>query len=214
MRVVAYSIHMTTLSITFGVLAGLLQLVAYGIYSWHVLHDRIKPNAASWSIWALGAVLETVSYVFVTGDWVKNILPVVCALSAVTLFVFCVSKGKFSGLTSWEWVLTVMDMAALLIWWFSQSATYANFLLVFTAVLSFIPLFVHTWNNPASENALPWGLWSLAYLLMTFTVLMRWEKPEDLVYPLTFLVLHLVIAVAAVDVGHRRLLAHRLSKTI
>jgi hypothetical protein len=201
---------MTTFSITLGILAGLLQLVAYGIYGWHVLHDRIKPTAASWGIWALGAMLETVTYVFVTGDWVKNILPVVCALSAVTLFAFCVASSKFSGLSRWEWVLTVLDTMALFVWWFFQSAAYGNFLLVFTAVLSFVPLFLKTWSDPATENALPWALWSLAYLLMTITVLLRWEKAEDLVYPLTFLALHLFTAVAAVDVSRRRQLVEYL----
>lgn len=194
---------MNILSIVLGALAGLLQLIAYAIYGRHVLHGRIKPNTASWSIWTLGAVLETVTYVFVTGDWVKNILPVVCAISALTLFGFCFTKGKFEQLSRWEWVLTALDMGAILIWWFYQSAVYANFLLVSTAVLSFVPLFLHAWRKPDAENALPWGIWSLAYLLMTLAVVLRWEKAEDLVYPITFLVLHLVIAVAAIDIKKR-----------
>lgn len=181
--------------------ASLLQIYGYWVYFARIRQKRIKPNAASWSIWAFGAVLESVSYVFVTGDWVKNLLPIACALSAVSLFLYCFKYGHFEKISRLDWILVVSDLVIIVIWWLTQSSVFANILLVITAFVSFIPIIQTTWINPRAENAPPWFFWTGAYLLLTILVLFRWEKWEDIVYPLTFAVLHVLIGILALDHG-------------
>lgn len=186
-------------SIVLGIVAGLFQIAGYFDYFKKIGAGRIKPNAASWSIWAFGAVLESTSYVFVTGDWVKNLLPIACAACAVLLFLICLKRGHFGAISRFEWVLIVADCIAIFVWWWFESATYANFLLVLTAVISFVPIIIHVWKDATVEHAWPWFLWSSAYALLGVVVLLRWEKWEDLVYPAVFLVLHLIVAILALD---------------
>ena len=186
-------------SIALGVTAGLLQLIGYFYYVKKINIGRVKPNTASWSIWAFGAVLESTSYIFATGDWVKNILPIACALSAVFIFLYCLRYGHFNWPTRFEWSLVVLDCIAILIWWYYSSAVYANLYLVLTAVISFIPIIWHVWKDPMVEDALPWFVWTGAYSVLAVVVLLRWEKWEDLVYPAVFAVLHVIIAVLALD---------------
>ena len=182
-----------------GVFAGLLQVLGYWKYVKKINIGRVRPNTASWSIWAFGAVLESSSYVFTTGDWVKNILPVACAFSAVVMFVYCLRRGHFSLPTRFEWVLVALDCVAVFIWWWYSSAIYANLFLVLTAFISFIPIFLHVWKDPMAEDALPWYIWTIAYMTLALVVIMRWEKWEDLVYPLVFAILHIVVAIFSLD---------------
>ncbi|HLP43913.1 MAG TPA: hypothetical protein VK145_01385 [Candidatus Nanoarchaeia archaeon] len=186
-------------ALVLSVAASLLQILGYWIYFVKIREKRVRPNTASWSIWAFGAVLESVSYVFVTGDWVKNLLPVACALCAVLLFLYCVRYGHFEKLSQLDRILVMVDLVIILIWWLSKSPIYANILLVITAVVSFLPIIRSTWINPRNENASPWFFWTSAYCLLTILVMLRWEKWEDLVYPVTFAILHALIGIFALD---------------
>ncbi len=192
-------IFFSAISVFIGILAGFLQILGYIVYFRHINKGLIKPNTASWSIWAFGALLESGSYIFSTGDWIKNVLPIVCALSAVTLFILCIYRGHFSPITNFEKMLVVLDCLAILIWWFYDSATYANLFLVVTAIISFLPIMLSVLRDPLREYAKPWYIWTVAYLLLTFVVLIRWQKWSDLVYPVVFVVLHFGVAIFATD---------------
>lgn len=182
-----------------GVIAGLLQVIGYVIYAHATFHGRLKPNAASWGLWALGASLESASYIAATDDWVKNILPLVCALSAIFFFVSAFLRGHFQPLDTFEKWVVVLDSIAILIWWHYDSAVYANLYLVLTAFVSFIPIVRHTWKNPKSENATPWFIWTFAYSALAIVVLLRFEKWEDFVYPVSFAFIHAAVGILALD---------------
>jgi len=187
------------LSVILGLIASGVQIIGYIIYSKKISIGRIRPNTASWSIWAFGAVLESYSYIALTNDWVKNILPAACAVSVVWLFVFCVRRGHFDKPTKFEIVIVLMDCAAILVWWVYGSALYANLLLILMAIVSFVPLMIGVWFNPTIEDALPWYLWSVAYAVLVIVVILRWEKWEDLIYPIVFFVLHLIVGILSTD---------------
>lgn len=186
-------------TVSLGIFAGLLQVIGYLFYVKKINVGRVRPNTASWSIWAFGAVLESSSYVFVTGDWVKNILPIACAVSAVAIFLYCLRKGHFKRPTNFEWSLVLLDSVAIFIWWWYSSAVYANLFLVITAVISFVPILAHVWHDPMAEDSNPWFVWTSAYAVLALVVILRWEKWEDLVYPLVFVILHIFVAVLALD---------------
>ncbi len=182
----------------------MVQLIGYLDYGKKTLADKIKPNSASWGIWAFAAILESVSYIFLTKDWVKNILPVACTISAVVFFLIVLKKGKLSKPSHFELFIVVVDIVILLIWFFTLSPAIANILFVISAVISFIPMMYHTYLNPNNENALPWIIWTLAYFLMSISVVMRWEKWEDFIYPAVFVLLHAVIAYLALDIRSKK----------
>lgn len=181
------------------VLSGLTQLAGYAIYSKHVLFGKIRPNAASWSIWAFGAILESASYIFLTGDILKNVVPIICALCSILFFIFCLFRGHLRGITRLETYIVMIDIFITLIWIATKSPLYANILFVVTAVISFIPIIMHVYKNPSYENALPWSVWTAAYALQTIVVFGRFEKVEDFIYPAVFFVLHIIISILALD---------------
>ncbi len=188
------------ISIYLGILSGVLQIIGYVEYFKKVFGGRIRPNAASWGIWAFGAVLESSSYLFVSRDWVKDILPITCATLAVIFFLIAFKRGFFSKPTKFEQILVIIDILILLFWLITSSAILANILFLLSAIVSFIPIIRHVYNDPFAEHAQPWFFWTAAYAAMCVTVIMRWEGWEAFLYPLLFLVLHLIIALLALDV--------------
>lgn len=193
------SFFLPLFSIVTGVFSGITQLGGYVLYVKKINLGRVKPNTASWAIWAFGSLLESVTYIYTTNDWVKNILPVICALSAIALFVYCAHFGHFQKPSIFDFFLVCLDCVAIFLWWYYSSASYANLALVVTAIISFIPITIGVWDNPKSEHALPWFVWTIAYSMLTVVVLTRWEKWEDLIYPLVFAILHFIVAVLSVD---------------
>lgn len=180
-----------------GILAGIFQLIGYFLYSKDVFKGQIKPNTASWSIWTVGSVLESYSYIALTGDWVKNILPIVCSLSVIAFFFICIKRGHFEKISPFEWIIVIGDTIAIFVWWLYQSAFYANTLLIVTAIASFLPIIRHTYLHPKEETPGPWIYWTIAYFLLGVTSLLRFEKVEDLLYPISFLILHAIVAILA-----------------
>jgi hypothetical protein len=187
------------ISIFLGAVGGVLQIGGYILYAKKITAGRVKPNAASWGIWTFGAALETASYIGVTGDWVKNILPIICALSAIIFFFYCLHRGYFGKVDNFEKIIVVLDIFAIFIWWLFESAVYANFLLIATAIISFIPIIRHVWKDPMVEDTRPWLLWTTAYTILLVVVILRYEKWEDLVYPIVFIPLHLIVGILALD---------------
>lgn len=197
-----------TISLITSILAGILQLAGYLVYNKKVLSGKIIPNTASWFIWAMGGVLTTVSYIFVSGDWVKDILPVICSLSVIFIFIFCLVKGHFKKIDSFEWVVIVLDISITIYWYVSKEPFITNVLYILSAFPSFIPIIRYVWKNPLSENATPWMLWSVAYFLMTITVIIRYEKWQDLFYPVVLFFLHIIVAILASDYMAKRKINH------
>lgn len=187
------------IAIISSVIAGLLQLIGYIIYYKKVLTGSIVPNTASWLIWAIGGILTTSSYIFVSKDIVKDILPIVCSLTVVFIFILCLLRGKFGKIDSFEWVIIILDIGITLYWYFSKDAFITNVLFVLSAFPSFIPIIRAAWKNPENESSLPWVIWSLAYVCMTITVLLRYDKWQDLFYPVALFCLHIIIAALASD---------------
>lgn len=184
------------LAISLSIMAGLLQLLAFAIYNKQILQETSQPNTATWTLWFFLTILNASSYLSMSGDWVKCILPFVSSIACVLTFLFSLSKGKFSKLDPWDSIALLIGITAGIVWWYSKSATYANLILQTSIAISFIPTYRGVWKNPLKERALPWYLWSLAYLLLLYVVLLRWSgQYQDLVYPVSGLVFHAMVGV-------------------
>lgn len=184
---------MHVLALTISVCAGIVQILGYVIYNREMFLGRIKPNATSWFMWGMGSALATWSYVALSQDWVKDILPVTCAIVCILTFVFALLQGNYQRPDMYDVFVCVLDMGILGFWFLTDSDEYTNLLFQIDAILSFVPIIKGTWKNPSNERATPWIMWSIAYSLMGVVVLMRFEKWWDLMYPVNYFVLHLTI---------------------
>jgi membrane-associated HD superfamily phosphohydrolase len=174
-----------TLSIVLGIGAGMIQLYAYWLYNKHVT----RPNAVSWGLWAFAAVLEMGSYLAMTEDLVKNILPIACALASIWIFAKAMIKHQFAKPDHKDMVVFWADIAITIVW-LMTSALLANVLFLALSFISFIPLLRSVRRGDTDEQALPWAIWTVAYSLMLVSVALRLENWVELLYPITYIVIH------------------------
>ena len=182
------------LSIALGFAAGAVQLVGYLVYN---RGAGEKINTGSWSIWALAGMVDFVSYFALTGDWVVNILPAVCAVAAISTFGYAVVRKRFSCPDKTDWMFVGVDGVITVVWYFTN-AVLANLLYQASAVLSFIPMYRGQLSGREIEKPLPWLIWTLAYSLLTASVSLRLERWEELAYPLSHVAVHMVVVLIAI----------------
>lgn len=186
---------METLSIVLGFTAGTLQLVGYWVYN---KSSDEKISTGSWSIWALAGIIDFVSYFVLTGgDWVVSFLPAVCGLAAFGIFVYAIVRKRFSWPDRIDWLFVGADGVITIVWYFTN-VVVANLLYQASAVVSFVPMCRGLLSGREKEKPLPWFIWTLAYSLLTIAVSLRLQRWEELVYPLTHVTVHVVVAVIAI----------------
>jgi hypothetical protein len=179
---------------TLGIIIAITQLAGY-YYYYISVKNGVRPNTTSWTIWTFGNILEILSYVYLTGDWVKNLLPIACGVASIFLYAHCLAYGKFSRLKKEDYILIISDMIATALWYFTTSPLVGNLAYQVSTVISFIPIIREVYDENENETPLPWAIWSGAYFMSIVLVILRWEKWGDLVYPVVYFVLSLLVLI-------------------
>ncbi len=180
------------------ILASLLNIVGFVVYNKQVFTGKNTPNITSWGIWAFVTVLNFLSYKTMSDDWVKSIFPTISSLMCIATFLVVFVMGKFDRVSKYDVIAMMLGVVAGLVWWWFESATYANLLLQLAIAIGFVPTFRSVWASPKSEKPLPWFIWSVGFAVGVIVVLMRWNNQyQDVVYYADCVVLHLAVALMA-----------------
>ncbi len=186
---------MNTFLLGLGVLAGLLQLTGYGLYYFKLFKRGIKPNIASWLLWAGGGVVGFLSYRAMTHDWAKSILPMLCNASCILIFLYALKTKHYKPMIFWEKCAAgVYAIAAIVAF---ATPSYGNIIQQSGTFVSFIPTYAWVWKNPKAERPLPWVVWSCAYATLLAICILKFVRWQELVYPINSLCLHLGVGVLA-----------------
>ena len=186
------------MNIIFGILAGLLNILAFGIYNWQTLQGQASPNITSWAVWSFMTLLNFTSYKEMTKDGWKSLLPTISGIQCILTFVLALFQGQIKGLGLYDGIVLVVGITASLLWWKLKSPTVTNIMLQLGITIGFIPTLQSVWARPQSEIALCWFLWTVSFAFQTIVVILRWKgQKRDLVYPVNCLWLHLVVALLA-----------------
>ncbi len=178
--------------------SGLIHIVAFAIYNKQMIRGESVPNKATWTLWAFLTVLNGSSYLVMSHDLIKSLLPIISSLACLATFLFALTKGKMSKLDKIDKLIFCIGFVAIFVWWYFKSATYANLVLQVSIPLSFIPTFRSVYHEPKTEKPLPWFLWASAYIFSLIVVSMRWQgQIQDLVYPINCLILHAGVGILA-----------------
>ncbi len=180
---------------TLGLLAGLLQIVGYCLYYLKLFQKGIRPNIASWALWASGGFNGFFSYHSMTDDWAKSILPMLCNFSCVLIFLYALKGKNYQPLNAKQrWIAVCYGVAALVA---VYSPTDGNLIQQIGTVLSFIPVLEGVQNDPSVEKPKPWFVWSSAYLVLLLVCIIRFKKWQELVYPINCFIWHFTVGLLA-----------------
>jgi hypothetical protein len=179
------------------VAASLTLLAGYWFYNKKIAKSDIRPNATTWGLWAAASFPVVLVYFDLTGDWVKNLLPLTCAIAAIGTFVHMMIRGSFQKPNRIELEIAALDVAVILYWVACDDPFITSIFLEIDIWITFIPILQTTWNHPETEDPKPWIIWTVAYTLFTIVVLLRWEQWWDLILPVNYVVQHGLVGVFA-----------------
>ncbi len=195
----------------FGVLAAVLQIVGYLVYIRYFLKHSIKPNAASFFMFAYGTSLLAFMEWQNGATWSVLLLPTVCAVMSIIVAIMCIPRGATEKIDRVEAVAFSVDLwltiiYAALVMGFGSGSQYSSWFLLatnLTAVTCFVPVIRSTWIAPDRELPAPWLVWTFAYGALAIATFQTsgTAHPMLLVYPILNMVLHGILGIFALRRG-------------
>jgi len=187
-----------------GVLAGALQLAGYIAYNASFVKRGVRPNTASWFIWAFGSVASSWSYVTMSKGHAEDILPIVCSVSCILTFIHVLTRGERKKIDSHELLIIGIDILVVIFWIITslvgfgeKAAIVANLMFQASTLLSFGPMIREVYKDGEAETKLPWILWSCAYAMEIAVLWVQHSVWNEWVYPIVCLPLHVIVAIFA-----------------
>lgn len=192
------------LALWLSLIASTIHLVGYWLYNRLIFKGLIKPNRWTWLLWATGSFIELWSYESVARDFIKDFLPAACVLATIVTFLFVLRSGHWKRPERDDVITIVVDVCIVAWYLVSGNAYLTHILLCLDILISFRPLLRECWENPDSEDAVPWIVWSFGYAFMIAVVLLRFEDGWALIYPATYLIMCVITAVVIKKAKSRR----------
>lgn len=172
-----------TLSTGMSVVAGVMQLVTLSIAVMYTLKGDMKPSTTAYGIWGLVSISLFASSAAAGG--ITN-LPFIAGGLVGCLVLFGLSL-KY-GYRHWSWidpVCLILAVLSLIVWYLTNQAAYAVYILTFIDWLALMPVVRKSWKDPDSEHRTVWlsalltatflvaavNTWSLAVIAVAFTQL-------------------------------------------
>ncbi len=187
--------------VALGVFAAALQVAGYLFYIRGFLRKAIRPNAASYVMFAYGTALVAF-LAWESGATPRElILPVACAGMSLFVAGLCLRTNMTDPVDRFEGGIFVADLlltiayGALVLGNADRAQVSPAFLLLsnVTTLTCFIPILRSTWRSPGREQPLPWIIWTCAYLALTAATMVETglANPVLLLYPVLNAGLHL-----------------------
>jgi hypothetical protein len=152
---------------------------AYVRYFRHTLSDKIKPNPVSWGIWGVTTLVEAFTYNVFTNNLFQSLIfywSGICCLFVTYAVWKALRKVKKEdrkttplGIT--DWLSIGFTIVALVVLFGFHEEWWAHFIMILAVVVSFVPIWKETWNEPDHEHATSWVFWSIGDLLAFILIL-------------------------------------------
>jgi hypothetical protein len=188
-----------------GLIAAVLQMAGYAIYIRNFRRDAIKPNAASFFMFAYGTSLLTFLEWKSGASLALLALPFTCAALGIVVALMCLRAGATEPIDRFEARAFWTDVWLTILYLFfalglgDGQRFVVPFLIAtnLSAIVCFIPILRSTWQTPERELPGPWIVWTSAYAMLVFVTIREtgFASPVLLLYPLLNLALHFAMLV-------------------
>lgn len=151
-----------------GIISGVISAICLAPYIRDILARKTKPERASWLIWS---VLGGISFFSQLAKGASDSLWMTGVQTIVVLVVFVLSiKFGSGGLSSRDIKALLVAMSGLLIWYFTQEASWALYIVIIVDAVGAILTMIKAYEDPSSETTVTWFLSGLAGLISAFSV--------------------------------------------
>lgn len=146
-----------------GIVAVLLNFVAYAGYFRGIFAGSVRPHFFSWFVWA---VLTGIGYAAQVaggggpGSWVTGVSALVCAVIAALALKYGEKDIKRS-----DWIAFLGSLAAIPLWIMTKDPLYSVFLITIIDAVAFWPTFRKSWLRPDEESVFTFAASSLKFAL-------------------------------------------------
>ena len=185
----------------FGILAGILQVVASAPYIRDILRGSTIPQRSTWTIWT------TLSFVVLASQWASGAtwslaLTIGQAASCAVIFVLAMRRGV-GGVSPLEFFLLAIAALGIVGWQVADDPTVATCSVVIADIIGVALMLPKTYRRPASETLSTFAIG----VVSTICALLALESTAAslLIYPVYILFADAVVV--AVIVLRRRALA-------
>jgi hypothetical protein len=159
-----------------------IAIVAYTVYYFRVKKSGIIPNRLAWIICSASISLETITYCFVSNDYIKSLYFIVSAICCILITIKIWPYAKWDGSSRAQKNSLVFYSLAIAIWPLFHLPFIAHLLLLAVIPVTFFPIYLSAFNNYKTENSLPWLLWSVSDLVIIISILSNMKTIQELPY--------------------------------
>lgn len=175
-------------------IAGAINIWAFWLYNKDVFLGGTRPNAATWSLWALVTSVQAMSYDAMGVHWSKLVVMVSDATLCIGTFFFLWYAGKFGKLDKESRRIVVLGIAAFVLWQ-ATSATLGNIMSQIPYAMAFWPTIRNTRDGKTLEVPRVWVLFTISFVLSLIVVCLEWpENKWEFLFPIVAIVMHAVLA--------------------
>lgn len=164
------------LSNIFGLLAGIIALIAYGFYFKQVVKGQSIPNPSSWAIWLLAGIINTFTYFSVVkGNLSQSFIAISVTFSVAVIFIYSLFKGKFSKISGIEIIIFLLSLGIGIFWQLTSNDRISNLLLQGIYVISYIPTISGIIKGTGKEYPVSWITAVIAYIFSIISILLNFQ---------------------------------------
>ncbi|MDP5280704.1 SET domain-containing protein-lysine N-methyltransferase [Sphingomonas sp. DG1-23] len=157
------------------VLAIGLSFAGYAVYLLGLRRQTVRPNRASWLIWAAATALEALTYAAVNPGAPQGWVFALSALACIAVTIALWHRSAWAPPSPSETFCIAASLTALLLWVVFREAFWAHMLVVAAVPVSFWPTWASVWDDRSRERSPAWGLWTFGDLA---TLLIAVRGPE------------------------------------
>lgn len=177
------------MTILFSISASIFNLLSGGSYLIQVIKGKSIPNPATWLIWVVVTIINTLTYFSVVqGNFWVSLSSIVLAVGILFIFLFSLVKGKFSKLGKIEIISLLTAFGIGLFWKLSGNYIISNIALQAVFLISFYPTLVALLRGQTREQPLAWFFASTSYTLQIVNVFVSASPLFALAFPIVNLI--------------------------
>lgn len=173
--------------------AGAINIYAFWLYNKDVFLGGTRPNAATWSLWALVTVVQSSSFNAMDVHWTKLVVMVSDATLCVVTFAFLFTKEKFGKLDKESQFTIALSLIAVALWQL-VSAEWGNALSQIPYAMAFWPTIRDARDGRTIEVPRVWIAFTVSFVLSLIVMCLEWpENKWEFLSPTVAIVMHAVL---------------------